>query len=261
VFKGGTCLTKCYFGYYRFSEDLDFSYIPQHEFYYLSQKKIRKVLSAKINYLVMLLKDISDELGFDFKIDKSDTRYVELGGSNKFVTLKLWYNSELLDVQQFLKIQINFLEVVIEEIRIRTVRSLYVDIPEMELRLLFPDYIDIKDETSLFCYDLKELFFEKVRACLTRRYLKGRDFYDAYMIWKTENIDFVLERDKILYKIQFMLRYKKYMYNLHTFNVQTTIYEDIQKLLFHTYDEKDFKKFLGRYIPFLEDISHAVLSP
>jgi len=27
VFKGGTCLIKCYLGYYRFSEDLDFSYI------------------------------------------------------------------------------------------------------------------------------------------------------------------------------------------------------------------------------------------
>lgn len=25
--KGGTCLTKCYLGYYRFSEDIDFTYI------------------------------------------------------------------------------------------------------------------------------------------------------------------------------------------------------------------------------------------
>jgi len=29
VFKGGTCLTKCYYGYYRFSEDLDFTYIAE----------------------------------------------------------------------------------------------------------------------------------------------------------------------------------------------------------------------------------------
>ena len=27
VFKGGTCLVKCYFGYYRFSEDLDFTWV------------------------------------------------------------------------------------------------------------------------------------------------------------------------------------------------------------------------------------------
>lgn len=29
VFKGGTCLRKCYFGDYRFSQDLDFSVIGQ----------------------------------------------------------------------------------------------------------------------------------------------------------------------------------------------------------------------------------------
>ncbi len=29
VFKGGTCLTKAYFGYYRFSEDLDFTWVTQ----------------------------------------------------------------------------------------------------------------------------------------------------------------------------------------------------------------------------------------
>jgi predicted nucleotidyltransferase component of viral defense system len=29
VFKGGTCLTKCYLGYYRFSEDIDFTWKDQ----------------------------------------------------------------------------------------------------------------------------------------------------------------------------------------------------------------------------------------
>ena len=29
VFKGGTCLKKCYFETYRFSEDLDFSLLPE----------------------------------------------------------------------------------------------------------------------------------------------------------------------------------------------------------------------------------------
>lgn len=54
VFKGGTCLTKCYLGYYRFSEDLDFSYKNQKEFAGKSQKEIRKILSAKIDYLLGL---------------------------------------------------------------------------------------------------------------------------------------------------------------------------------------------------------------
>jgi len=29
LFKGGSCLVKCYFGYYRFSMDLDFTYARQ----------------------------------------------------------------------------------------------------------------------------------------------------------------------------------------------------------------------------------------
>ncbi|MDP2194164.1 MAG: nucleotidyl transferase AbiEii/AbiGii toxin family protein [Alphaproteobacteria bacterium] len=32
VFKGGTCLRKCYFGDYRFSQDIDLSVIDHHEY-------------------------------------------------------------------------------------------------------------------------------------------------------------------------------------------------------------------------------------
>ncbi|HZX19690.1 MAG TPA: nucleotidyl transferase AbiEii/AbiGii toxin family protein, partial [archaeon] len=45
VFKGGTCLTKAYFGYYRFSEDLDFTWISQKNFENKTEKQIRKILS------------------------------------------------------------------------------------------------------------------------------------------------------------------------------------------------------------------------
>ncbi|MFH0758486.1 MAG: nucleotidyl transferase AbiEii/AbiGii toxin family protein [Bacteroidota bacterium] len=43
VFKGGTCLKKCYFEDYRFSEDLDFTSInPDFEF---SKKLLEKIVS------------------------------------------------------------------------------------------------------------------------------------------------------------------------------------------------------------------------
>jgi predicted nucleotidyltransferase component of viral defense system len=32
LFKGGTCLIKCYFGYMRFSEDIDFTWKDQSAF-------------------------------------------------------------------------------------------------------------------------------------------------------------------------------------------------------------------------------------
>jgi len=36
LFKGGTCLIKCYFGYMRFSEDIDFTWRNQAAFNKLS---------------------------------------------------------------------------------------------------------------------------------------------------------------------------------------------------------------------------------
>ena len=41
LFKGGTCLIKCYFGYVRFSEDIDFTWKDQSAFNEMSRKKIR----------------------------------------------------------------------------------------------------------------------------------------------------------------------------------------------------------------------------
>ena len=43
AFKGGTCLTKCYLGYYHFSEDIDFTWINQSIFKDKSQKEIRRL--------------------------------------------------------------------------------------------------------------------------------------------------------------------------------------------------------------------------
>ena len=42
IFKGGTCLIKSFFGYYRFSEDLDFTFKAKDLFSGISETKIRK---------------------------------------------------------------------------------------------------------------------------------------------------------------------------------------------------------------------------
>ena len=48
VFKGGTCLNKCYLGFYRLSEDLDFVYNKDTK--ELSKRQIKKlsVISYRI---------------------------------------------------------------------------------------------------------------------------------------------------------------------------------------------------------------------
>lgn len=49
LFKGGTCLIKAYFGYLRFSEDIDFTWKDQSVFNGMSQKAIRAYLSKVID--------------------------------------------------------------------------------------------------------------------------------------------------------------------------------------------------------------------
>jgi predicted nucleotidyltransferase component of viral defense system len=44
LFKGGSCLVKCYFGYYRFSVDLDFTRKNQEAWENLGKKKLRNEL-------------------------------------------------------------------------------------------------------------------------------------------------------------------------------------------------------------------------
>src|SRR3989344_9547761 len=110
AFKGGTCLIKCYFGYYRFSEDLDFTYLNQKEFVGKSRSKIRESISEKIDKLGELIETLAKHLNLDFKAEKKNKKYFEFGGSNAFVTFKIWYDSVVLNKPSFIKIQVNFIE-------------------------------------------------------------------------------------------------------------------------------------------------------
>src|SRR4030042_2871588 len=49
AFKGGTCLAKCYLDYFRFSEDIDFTWKDQTVFEGKSQKEVRRYLSQVID--------------------------------------------------------------------------------------------------------------------------------------------------------------------------------------------------------------------
>ena len=55
LFKGGSCLIKCYFGYYRFSVDLDFTYADQKAWRGLSRKDLRRKLISEVEWLAKLI--------------------------------------------------------------------------------------------------------------------------------------------------------------------------------------------------------------
>jgi len=115
TFKGGTCLTKAYFGYYRFSEDLDFTWIRQEDFKAKSEKAVRRMLSGEITQLLELYESAAKRLGLDFLPHKHERRYTEFGSSNRFATFKFWYKPIDSERETFIKIQLNFVEKIVHK--------------------------------------------------------------------------------------------------------------------------------------------------
>lgn len=216
AFKGGTCLIKCYLGYYRFSEDIDFTQIDQSIFKDKSQKEIRRLVSDFKDKFGKILINISKSSGFDFVLDKDNRSYIEFGGGNKFVTFKVWFDSEILKRKSFIKIQVNFVEDIKYKISKKKVRNLLTDYEDKELELLYDiDYKNYITSINLLTYDVEEIICEKARAILTRRGVKARDFVDIYLISKKYGIKIQDLKTEIIEKTKLMLDlYQKYRTNL-----------------------------------------------
>jgi predicted nucleotidyltransferase component of viral defense system len=214
VFKGGTCLIKAYLGYFRFSEDIDFTYLNQGEFEGKSGKAIRPALSKLIDKTAVLLERIAAGRKMDFKRGKKNRDYVELGGSGKIVTFKVWYDSVVLKRRAFIKVQINFIEKLCFNPIRRKLNSLKVP-SRGNIEMLYPEYKEFAMPLYLLAYDKREIAAEKLRAILTRRGVKARDFVDLYMLHKRFGIEpSGLERCAVR-KARFSLKmYEKYRNNL-----------------------------------------------
>ena len=181
LFKGGTCLIKSYFGYLRFSEDIDFTWKDQSVFDGMSQKAIRAYLSRVIDKIGEIFEKIAKKRGLDFKCEKSNADYIEFGGGNKTCTFKIWYMAEVLKRRSFLKVQINFVESMCFPPREAELSGLLTGEHE-ELEALFTEYAEYTRKITFSIYDIREILSEKVRAVLTREGTKARDFLDVYFI-------------------------------------------------------------------------------
>ncbi|MFH1547589.1 MAG: nucleotidyl transferase AbiEii/AbiGii toxin family protein [bacterium] len=263
VFKGGTCLIKHYLGYYRFSEDIDFTWKNQTIFEDKSQKENRRHLSKIIDEIGKLFEEISAKRGLEFKCEKHNKKFVELGGGNKFCTFKIWYRSEVLNRESFMKVQINFVEKIIFAPQKAELKSLLSKYDE-ELSLLFPEYQEYMQKIPFQVYDIREILTEKIRSILTRQGIKARDFLDVYLISKKHQIEPEDMYDPIVSKTQFMLDlYKKYRKNLEAkkdlVKSQPFRWGEEKGLLLQPIDEKEFFKFLEDLKPFLNRIVEKVM--
>jgi len=259
VFKGGTCLIKCYLGYFRFSEDIDFTWKNQNAFKNKGQKEIRRHLSPIIDKLGALFEDIAAKRGLDFKCRKNDKTYVELGGGNKTCTFKIWYQSEILNRRSFFKVQITFVERLYSAPQRVELRSL-LDETHEELDALFPEYSKYSERIAFDAYAVNEILCEKVRAILTREGLKARDFLDVYQICRMYRIRLEDIRDCVLGKTQFMLRlYQKYRKSFARkkhiiLSEEAFTWGEERGLLLRDIDEKEFAMSLIELQRFLKEV-------
>lgn len=215
AFKGGTCLMKCHLGYYRFSEDLDFTWAQQSLLQKSSAKQLRKHISVEVERLAALLSTAALKIGMDFKPDKTNKDYFEFGGGNAQTTYKLWYVSQEQKIKSYIKIQINYNEHLEFPLREETAKHLLDEQIKEEFTFLFPqESVFLTKKISLKVYDIREILIEKARAILTRRGIKARDFVDIYHIQKHTKYNLKDFRQKIIDKTQHMLDYEKYKINL-----------------------------------------------
>jgi len=260
LFKGGTCLTKCYLGYYRFSEDLDFTYKKQELFKNKSEKQIRKEISIILKQIIDLIEIISKKNNLIFK-NNNDTKYIEYGGGNKFITIKLWYLSVIENRTQFIKIQFNFVDKLIYPPTLREVNNIFSQ-DNKNIQFLFPSSKYLFTKQQIYCYDIKEIYLEKNRAILTRKGVKARDFIDVYLILKKlkKLNNYSSFNNSIIEKTKFMLKFEKYNANLQEHKekgIEYSLGQEKNLLLLNFGNEYDL--FLEKYRTYLKEIIEKCL--
>ena len=158
IFKGGTCLNKVYYVYYRLSEDLDFSMaLPQYEATRGQRHKCIQPVKDKIEKFVEQFGMRIDDAGNPGRNESKQYIYY-------FV-----YQSALREMEAKIKFEIGLRFNPIDPVEKRQVQHVF----------LHPFTGDpLFDGGKINCLSLNELIAEKLRASAIRIKVAPRDFYD-----------------------------------------------------------------------------------
>jgi predicted nucleotidyltransferase component of viral defense system len=154
VFKGGTCLKKCFFETYRFSEDLDFSLLPDAPY---SQESIQSVIVEAVTVAAEQsgIEFPADRVAVDIRKDKLDRPTFRGRVSYRGPLAMPNWPRVLLDITQNEPV-----------------------VAPVDRRAIFHPYPDaLPSGATVACYSLAELYAEKTRALLERT--RPRDLYDV----------------------------------------------------------------------------------
>lgn len=159
VFKGGTCLKKCYIETYRFSEDLDFTVLPGGPF---RPDEVQPLL-------LRTLSRVAAESGINF----SKPPYLRLRPNETSIEGRVYYTGPRRPpLPARVKLDISADEVVVR--------------PPVLERITHPYPDSLPAEGTVRCYAFDELFAEKIRAMAQRG--RPRDLYDIINLFRRHDL-------------------------------------------------------------------------
>ena len=178
VFKGGTALKRCYFGDYRFSEDLDFT---------LTEKvSIEDILAA----LEGVYADVHHASGVVFRFSREDRKKHQ--NSHTFY---LAYEGPLPSGStKEVKVDITISERIVCPLQERLVVRGY------------DEYEDLPQDCSIRAYALDEIVVEKIVALTDRARNEPRDLYDIWHLTSEGHVDLDVLMPEIDSKLEFRER-------------------------------------------------------
>jgi predicted nucleotidyltransferase component of viral defense system len=159
IFKGGTCLKKCFLETYRFSEDLDFTVLPGGP---LRPDELKPIIGN-------VLTRVSDESGIDFTVSLPRLREREGGLSAEG---RIYYRGPRgAPMPASIKLDLSGTEKVVRPVVIRPIAHPFSD--------------ELPPPGEIRCYSVEELLAEKIRALGER--CRPRDLYDVVNLYRRDD--------------------------------------------------------------------------
>jgi hypothetical protein len=212
AFKGGTCLVKAYTGYFRFSEDIDFTWQDASIWEGRNPRQARRLCSAEVDNVLERLRRIAKGVGLTFAGDKKDRREVIIGSGGRMARFYLRYESRVMHLPAMVKVEVNFVDRTHYPFQAMEMTSLLTDHESPELEFLFREhYTAYSAPIAIDCYSPEEIFTDKCRAVMTRRVYKLRDILDIMMLEERFGCTIGGLKGPIIEKTRFMIDlYEKY---------------------------------------------------
>ncbi|VAX32542.1 hypothetical protein MNBD_NITROSPIRAE01-2174 [hydrothermal vent metagenome] len=165
VFKGGTCLKKCYFETYRFSEDLDFTLTEEK---HIDEEFLKEQFSFIADWLY-------EASGIEIPKDRFVFDIYENPRGHRSCEGRVYYQSYFSSGKRSIpkvKLDLTADEVLVMPPSRQKVVHTYSDTPQ--------------DGIYINCYSYPEVFGEKVRALGERG--RPRDLYDVINLFRNDHL-------------------------------------------------------------------------